>query len=356
MSESLTTTSSHVALSMFATAELFELVQRQATLISKSDLIPKQFQNNVPNCAIALEMASRLGASPFAVIQNLDVIHGRPSWRAVFLMGLVNNCGRFTPIQFKVEVTGEPKTADLTIEGWENQKKISRPYKYNYVPTRCFAWARDKATGDVIEGPPVSYDMAIEEGWVSKAGSKWQTELRELMLRYRAASFFAKVYASDVMLGMQTSEEVYDSEPAMRNLTPEGPARTPDDTPPKVVTGASTPTPSSRGKAAKAAKDAVEAPTPPEGTEAKPADDDAIVVPPRPEMVDAIRNAFRAASFKTLPAAEGHCQEKGYLPRGKNFSALSDEELFIIYRDRETIFPSGFEQPAAETAPQGGDQ
>jgi len=208
------------AVSMFGSAELFALVQQQAELIAKSDLIPKQFQGNVPNCAIALEMAARLGASPFAVIQNLDVIHGRPSWRAVFLMGLVNNCGRFTPLQFKVEETGPQQTIDLIFEAWEgpqgNRRKTEKKKPYTYTPTRCVAWANDRATGAVVEGPPVSYDMAIQEGWVAKDGSKWLTEMRELMLRYRAASFFAKVYASDVMLGMQTSEENYDIGPEMR--------------------------------------------------------------------------------------------------------------------------------------------
>lgn len=221
MSNELATTQPNT--SMFATADLFALVQRQATMIAASDLLPKQFQGNVPNCAIALEMASRLGASPFAVIQNMYVVHGRPSWSAVFLMGMVNSCGRFTPLQYRIEVTGKEKTIDLVIEGWDpavKGKRISRKQPYTYTPTRCVAWAKSKVDGEVVEGPPVSYDMALEEGWVAKDGSKWQTEMREVMLRYRAAAFFAKVHASDITLGMQTREEAEDSGPAMRNVTP----------------------------------------------------------------------------------------------------------------------------------------
>jgi hypothetical protein len=60
--------------------------------------------------------------------------------------------------------------------------------------------------------------MAKAEGWSTKSGSKWLT-MPELMLRYRSAAFFARIYAPDITLGMQTAEEVYDAEP-IRNVTP----------------------------------------------------------------------------------------------------------------------------------------
>jgi hypothetical protein len=60
--------------------------------------------------------------------------------------------------------------------------------------------------------------MAKAEGWSTKSGSKWVT-MPEQMLRYRAAAFFARIYAPDITLGMQTSEEMRDIEP-VRNVTP----------------------------------------------------------------------------------------------------------------------------------------
>ena len=53
--------------------------------------------------------------------------------------------------------------------------------------------------------------MATAEGWSTKAGSKWKT-MPELMLRYRAATFFGRLYAPDLLLGMQTVEEARDIE------------------------------------------------------------------------------------------------------------------------------------------------
>jgi hypothetical protein len=168
-----------------AETQAFALLQRQATMLASSTLVPKDFQGNVANCCIGLEIANRLRASAFMVIQNIDIIHGRPSFRATFLIAMVNASGRFTPLQFRME--GD---------------KANRS---------CVAHCKDATTGEVIEGPEVSMAMAKAEGWSTKNGSKWLT-MPELMLRYRAAAFFARLYAPDITLGMQTAEELRDVE------------------------------------------------------------------------------------------------------------------------------------------------
>jgi len=85
--------------------QAFALAQRQARALSVSTLVPKEFQGNAANCLLALNMAQRLKADPFMVMQSLFIIHGRPSFSAQFLIAMVNASGRFTPLQFKV--TGE---------------------------------------------------------------------------------------------------------------------------------------------------------------------------------------------------------------------------------------------------------
>jgi len=170
----------------------FELVQRQAKMLSSSTLVPKEFQSNMANCAIGLNIAKRLGADPFMVLQNIDIIHGRPSFRASFLIAMVNASGRFTPLQFRLDGTGDKRG--------------------------CVAYATNKETGEIVEGPEVTMAMAKAESWSTKSGSKWLT-MPELMLRYRSAAFFARIYAPDITLGMQTAEEVYDAAP-IRDITP----------------------------------------------------------------------------------------------------------------------------------------
>lgn len=200
-------------------SQRFDLMVRQAALISKSDMVPKEYRGNEANSFVALEIASRLNASPFMIMQSMDVIHGRPSWRASFLIAMVNASGRFSPLEFEMVPTGPEKTVPIVF--WEkegygpNAKNVKREVKYTYIPTTCRAFATSNKTGKIIYGPPVSYDMAIEQGWVAKAGSKWLGEMRELMLNYRAGSFFARIHASDLTLGMQTAEEVYDAGPTI---------------------------------------------------------------------------------------------------------------------------------------------
>jgi hypothetical protein len=174
-------------------AAAFDMLQRQAKMFSASTLVPKDFQGNIANCAIAINIAKRLGTDPFMTIQNVDVIHGRPSFRATFLIAMVNSSGRFEPLQFRME--GTEGAADRS----------------------CVAWAKSKDDGSVLEGPKITLAMAKAEGWSTKSGSKWIT-MPELMLRYRSAAFFARLYAPDITLGMMTADEAQDV--AVRDVTP----------------------------------------------------------------------------------------------------------------------------------------
>lgn len=182
----------------FGSSEKFELLQRQAKLLASSPLVPKEYQGNLPNVVIAIELAGRIGASPLSIMQNLHIIHGKPSWSSQFVIAAVNSTGKFSPLRFAME-----------------GKDMSRT---------CCAWAMDKATNERLEGPKVSMEMAKKEGWLDKSGSKWKT-MPELMLRYRAAAFFGRLYAPEVLNGMSTADEVIDityANPAPEVILPEG--------------------------------------------------------------------------------------------------------------------------------------
>ena len=168
--------------SAFSTKESFEHVQRVATMFSKSDMIPKRYINNIGNCIIAIAMATRMNANILMVMQNLDVIQGKPGWSSVFLIATLNSSGKFSPLRYE----------DSDANGGS-----------------CRAWAVDKQTNEPVYGAWVSMEMAKAEGWIDKAGSKWKT-MPELMRRYRAASFFTKQFAPEVSMGLQTIEEIID--------------------------------------------------------------------------------------------------------------------------------------------------
>lgn len=163
----------------------FELAQRKAAIYSKSTLVPKEYQNNIGNVLIAENMAHRMGADTLMVMQNLYIVHGKPGWSAVFLIGTFNSNGRFTAIKYRFK--GEPNTDD-----WG-----------------CQAYCTEIATGEEIEGTWITWKIANSEGWVSKAGSKWRT-IPEQMFRYRAATFLIRATAPEIGLGLLTKEELED--------------------------------------------------------------------------------------------------------------------------------------------------
>lgn len=168
----------------------FELAQRAAKCLAASTLVPKDYQGNLPNCVIALNMAARVGADPLMVMQNLVIVHGRPTWSAQFLIATVNTCGRFSALRY--EFFGKPNTDE-----WG-----------------CRAWAIEKATGEKLVGTDVTIAIAKKEGWYGKNGSKWQS-IPQQMLMYRAGSWWTRAYAPELSMGLHTADEmndVYDTE------------------------------------------------------------------------------------------------------------------------------------------------
>lgn len=193
--------------SIYSNDAAFDHAQRMAKALSSSDLVPTQYKGNIANTLIALEMANRTGSSPIMVMQNLNVIEGNPSWASTFVIAALNSCGRFTPIRFRYEDKGQTTLNYETWEGPKGQRRLS--VKTISVNNKtCVAYAYDK-NGELIEGPSVSIEMAVMENWYTKPGTKWKT-MPDLMLSYRAATFFGRLYAPDILQGMHTAEEVQD--------------------------------------------------------------------------------------------------------------------------------------------------
>lgn len=196
-----------------------ETLDRFSTMFASSSLVPESYriggvvggksgegpkktvskEEAVANCVIAFDVATRIGASPLMVMQNLYIVYGRPSWSSKFLIATINTCGRFEPLKFELIPQG------VCGNGAANVK--------------CIAWTTPKGVTLNPDGSPLTYksplalrgtavtiQMAIDEGWYTKNGSKWRT-MPEQMLRYRAASFWCSTYAPELSMGMRTVEE-----------------------------------------------------------------------------------------------------------------------------------------------------
>ena len=174
------------SLGIFGTSDNFKMAWQMAQALSQSTVVPKDFQGNPSNCLIAIEQANRLHMSPFMVMQNLYVIQGRPSWSSKFLIAMINGSGKF----------------DQELQFEEVRDKNGKPFS-------CLAWTMKD--GRRVDGMTVDMDMAQAEGWLTKNGSKWKT-MPQLMLRYRAASFFSSLNCPELTLGIYTQEEIEDND------------------------------------------------------------------------------------------------------------------------------------------------
>ena len=215
----------------------FELACRIAKAYASSDAVPSAFRSQIEkkekvngvfqtitvenpaalgNCLVAIEVSNSVGLSITSVMQNADVINGKLRWSSKFQIGAVNASRRFSPLRFNLQNLGRIKASYREKQGW-NKAKGGFDFLERSVEIdnwECVAWAyildaRGAPTAEVVQSIPVSMKMAVEEGWYSKDGSKWQGEMRFQMLQYRAGTFFAGIYAPDVIMGMGKSIEDY---------------------------------------------------------------------------------------------------------------------------------------------------
>ena len=160
----------------------FELEQRRATALSKSAFFPANLKGDVASAVIIYDLANRMNLSVLEIAQSVFIIRDKPSFSTQFLTARLNQSGL---------IKGRLRTI------------ISDDKQSAYCE------AIDAQTGELLKGMTVTMDIARKEGWLGKNGSKWQT-MPELMLRYRAQSFFISEFFSEVKFGLKTREEIED--------------------------------------------------------------------------------------------------------------------------------------------------
>lgn len=151
--------------------------------LSKSSLVPQTYQNNPGNCAIALDIADRMGVSPMFIMQNLFIVKGTPSWSGQGCMSIIRACGRYKGV--KAVYTGDI--------GKETRA--------------CHIEAIDVSTGEKVVGTEINWQMIKAEGW--DKNSKWKS-MPEQMMAYRAATFFARIYCPNELMGFRVEGEADD--------------------------------------------------------------------------------------------------------------------------------------------------
>ena len=170
--------------SLYFNPARFEQTYRASRMLASSDMVPDAYRGKSANCFIALQVADRMQIDPFMYMQNTYVVHGKPGLNGSLAIALINSKGPFTePIQF-------------TFKGTASKDR------------QC------TATGILPNGrkcqSTVTWQMVTDEGWTSN--KKWFS-IQDQMFSYRSAAFLGRLYCPEVLMGMQTVEELIDVGP-----------------------------------------------------------------------------------------------------------------------------------------------
>jgi len=180
----LTTTSGGFDLSPRSLDEALKV----ADCLSKSTIVPKDYQNNPGNILVAIQWGMEIGLKPMQAMQNIAVINGRPSVWGDALLAIV----RASPL---CEYVRE----DVSDSG-----------------AICYVKRRGE--------PEVSREFTVEDakkaGLWSKSGPWAQYPKR--MMQMRARAFALRDVFTDVLKGMAVAEEEQDRL-AERDITPAAP-------------------------------------------------------------------------------------------------------------------------------------
>lgn len=162
--------------------------------IQKSGLAPRGL-DTPEKIFVAVQTGAEAGLSPMASLRSVVVINGTPSWKGEAALALIRNSGT-CKVPPSVFVRGEGDAR----EG-------------------VFRFQR--------EGSPEPIEVTFSVAQAKKAKLWGKTgpwsDYADNMLGWRAVGYGAKLYFSDVLIGMAVAEEVRDY-PAEAHAQPEKPA------------------------------------------------------------------------------------------------------------------------------------
>ena len=161
-----------------------------AEMLSKSNMVPKDFIGNPGNILVAVQWGMELGLQPMQAMQNIAVINGRPSLWGDSVIALVKASPTCEYIieevgddsaTCRVKRRGEPEqersfsTADAKAAGLLGKQGPWTQYRKRMMQMRARSWALRDVFPDVLRGMPIAEEVMDMEKEINPIQARRQT-------------------------------------------------------------------------------------------------------------------------------------------------------------------------------------
>ncbi len=165
-----------------------------AQALARSKMVPDHFKGDPDSIFVVIAMAKQRGEDPLMLLQNVYMVHGRPGWMTEYLVARARREG--IDLQWTTRVLGEDKLKVPPASKGKN------PHRGGFMPNIEVVCS---IATDPTRSVSVSAAEAISAGWTD---NEKYLQHPERMLRWRAASYWISLYASQIKHGLPTVEDL----------------------------------------------------------------------------------------------------------------------------------------------------
>jgi hypothetical protein len=179
----------------------FNELSRFAELAAASDLVPKDYKDRPGNIMIACQMGSELGLTPMQSLNSIAVINGRPGVWGDGLIALCRRSKLCEDITERFEGEGESRVA-ICIAKRRGASPIEARFSVADAKKAGLWQTQEKVRRKDRQGN--FYDAVNDSPWF---------RYPDRMLKARARGFALRDAFPDLLRGLRTAEELWDTPP-----------------------------------------------------------------------------------------------------------------------------------------------
>lgn len=180
----------------------FDKMVQLAEMMASSRTLPTHFQGSPGDCLRLIEIAHRIGQSPYSLADGVYFVNGRMSYEGKIIAAMINASPRIKG-SLSYEYKGEGEECNATVE--KKGRRSTIRYRNRSVVVSGFLSG---------ESQPRTVEVTAEMGATDASGAadRWISDTDQ-MLAYYGARVWARRFAPEIIQGMYTREEMAEVEP-----------------------------------------------------------------------------------------------------------------------------------------------